>query len=93
MTSLSVVTKSDSESLQFGVDESYNLSISLAAEDAATDKMVVNFKAVIQASTVFGALRGLESFAQLIDWQGSSSNYVVKYAPLFMSDTPRFPWR
>lgn len=57
--------------------------------------------ATLRARTVHGALRGLESFSQLVvfDWASSHRTPAVhRYllpagAPLLISDAPRFPWR
>jgi hexosaminidase len=59
-----------------GADESYQLDIS-------------RDKAVLKASTVEGALHGLETFAQLI-FPGASGFEV---ASVHIEDHPRFPWR
>jgi hexosaminidase len=58
------------------VDESYQLDISPD-------------KAVLAASTVEGALHGLETFAQLIE--PGASGFEV--AAIHIEDHPRFPWR
>jgi hexosaminidase len=69
----------------FGDDESYTLSWDLASSSSIT----------LGASTCVGALRGLETFAQLVE-----SDPVHKLVPLAlahprgsMSDAPRFPYR
>ena len=64
--------------LQLGVDESYSLSLS---EGGGT----------LTAPSVWGALRGLETFAQLVQWDGD--RYVLCGLPLSVSDRPRFAWR
>lgn len=42
-------------------------------------------------------LRGLESFAQLPEWQGpntgSGNAYIVSQLPIAIDDKPRFQWR
>jgi hexosaminidase len=57
-------------------DESYSLEVS--------DK-----QAVLKAATVVGALRGLETFLQLLD--GDRQGYFIPAASI--RDKPRFPWR
>jgi hexosaminidase len=57
-------------------DESYTLEVS--------ERQVV-----INAPTVVGALRGLETFLQLLS--GDASGYYIPEARI--RDTPRFPWR
>ena len=57
-------------------DESYTLEV--------TDR-----QAVLEAATVVGALRGLETFLQLLD--GDREGYFVPAVQI--RDRPRFPWR
>jgi hexosaminidase len=57
-------------------DENYSLSVS---PDGA----------VLCAPTVFGVLRGLETFSQLVEQ--TSAGFVVRAATI--EDRPRFPWR
>jgi hexosaminidase len=44
---------------------------------------------VLRAPTVFGVLRGLETFSQLVEQ--TSAGFVVRAATI--EDRPRFPWR
>ena len=61
---------------KFGEDESYTLEIN--SEHAA-----------LTANTVVGAMRGMETFSQLVS--GDADGY---YFPVVsISDKPRFPWR
>jgi len=62
--------------LQLGVDESYRLSVS-----------GVTPKAHLAAETVWGALLGLETFAQLV------SEDLLLGGNISVVDAPRFPWR
>ncbi|HKP11177.1 MAG TPA: family 20 glycosylhydrolase, partial [Blastocatellia bacterium] len=57
-------------------DESYNLDVS-------------DRQAVLKAATVVGALRGLETFLQLLE--GDRAGYYVPAVSI--QDHPRFPWR
>ena len=68
--------------LQLGVDESYTLEIS---EDGAT--------AVISAKNIFGAMHGIETFSQLVEFDSDSMTYVLHNAPWSIKDEPRFPHR
>jgi len=67
--------------LQYGVDESYSLNI--AASGNVT----------IQAQTEWGALRGIETFSQLVVYNPSTKAYTISGAPLAVTDAPRFSWR
>ncbi|XP_026775473.3 beta-hexosaminidase subunit alpha [Pangasianodon hypophthalmus] len=58
-------------------DESYNLSVSAG-------------QAVLRAESVWGALRGLESFSQLV-YQDDHNSYFVNKTEIV--DFPRFPFR
>src|SRR5271166_718780 len=61
---------------KFGEDESYSLSVE-------------GDRATLSATTVVGAMRGMETFSQLVS--GDGDGY---YFPLVnIQDKPRFPWR
>lgn len=49
--------------------------------------------AYIQANTVYGALRGLETFSQLCAFDFTSRSVKLRNAPWVISDEPRFPYR
>lgn len=80
LNSLTINVASTNEVLQFGFDENYTLSVNQNT-------------AVINADTVFGALRGLESFSQLIDYDLTDNYYTISDTPISVTDYPRFPWR
>lgn len=67
-------------------DESYTLTISATGDCNIT------------APTQWGALRGLETLAQAVQWQPASNvstpaPYMVSGVPLSIKDSPRFGWR
>lgn len=68
--------------MQLGVDESYTLNVTSPI-------------AVLVAPTVYGALRGLETFSQLLECQENEGqwSYTIGNTPITLSDKPRFPWR
>jgi hexosaminidase len=68
-------------------DEGYSLLISAAADDGVTPT------ATIHAATEWGALRGLETFSQLVQWDRASTSYFIADTPLEINDEPRFAWR
>jgi len=72
LTHLDVLVTSGEEFIQFGTDESYTLSINKTVS-------------LLTAKTVFGALRGLETFSQLVRYQMLPTTQI--------NDFPRFPWR
>jgi hexosaminidase len=76
------VTSSASDFPQLETDETYTLSIP-ATGGAAT----------LHAKTVYGALRGLETFSQLVTFDFDTESYEVMYAPWSINDSPRFPHR
>lgn len=53
--------------------------------------------ATIEAPSQWGALRAIETFSQLVEWDRDapkgSANYVVRNSPLMVKDHPRFAWR
>jgi len=67
--------------LQLGVDESYTLDVDL---DGIT---------VIAAKTVWGALHGLETMSQLIEFNFKTGQYSVSGIPVHIEDKPRFQHR
>eukprot|EP00030_Apusomonadida_sp_AF-17_P008061 a846169_66.p2 GENE.a846169_66~~a846169_66.p2 ORF type:complete len:538 (-),score=209.28 a846169_66:110-1693(-) len=77
---LGVCVASPSEALGLDTDVSYSLYLSATT-------------AVLNATTVFGALHGLETFSQLVDYDWQSDAYSMSYLPVAIDDAPRFPWR
>eukprot|EP01113_Clastostelium_recurvatum_P019893 TRINITY_DN2358_c0_g1_i5.p1 TRINITY_DN2358_c0_g1~~TRINITY_DN2358_c0_g1_i5.p1 ORF type:complete len:528 (-),score=136.47 TRINITY_DN2358_c0_g1_i5:22-1605(-) len=77
ITTLNVQVQSDDESLFLGVDESYSMTVQAPSS-------------TIIANTVFGALRALETFAQLVDY---ATNMTIAGTPIKITDAPRFAWR
>jgi hexosaminidase len=68
---------------QLGDDESYVLEISAAFSP------VGKVEGSLRAATTLGALRGLETFLQLVE--GGPDGYFVRGVRI--EDRPRFPWR
>eukprot|EP01102_Stenamoeba_stenopodia_P017174 TRINITY_DN6117_c0_g1_i1.p1 TRINITY_DN6117_c0_g1~~TRINITY_DN6117_c0_g1_i1.p1 ORF type:complete len:557 (-),score=123.15 TRINITY_DN6117_c0_g1_i1:93-1682(-) len=80
VSELLVNVGSDSEVLQLYVNEDYVLQVNSSG-------------ATLSAATVFGALRGLESFSQLVEWDSEALSYSITQSPVSINDSPRFPWR
>ena len=74
-----MVADPTNETLALWVDESYTLTVA-AAPPAAT----------LRAATVWGALRGLETFAQSVRRGGPAGHVLTVGA---VADAPRFPFR
>ncbi|KAL5731957.1 beta-N-acetylhexosaminidase [Ranunculus cassubicifolius] len=81
---LQVIISSPSDELQYGVDESYKLSI-----PSSGNPIYVH----IQAHTVYGALHGLQTFSQLCSFNFKSRVIEVHQAPWSITDQPRFSYR
>lgn len=81
LTGLQVILKAPySEKLVLGTDESYLLSVSSDGNQA-----------VLMAKTVFGALRGLETFSQIVQYNFYTNQYQI--STHVIEDAPRFPYR
>ncbi|KAH0884851.1 hypothetical protein HID58_060947 [Brassica napus] len=87
ITSLKIIVHSDSEELQLGVDESYTLMVS------KNNELSIVGAATIEANTVYGALRGLETFSQLCAFDYLTKSVQIYKAPWFIQDKPRFQYR
>lgn len=77
-----LLIQSDSEELQLGFDESYEIEIQ---EKDQNVKM--------KAQTVFGGIRALETLSQLIDYDPKSETYSITTLPISIKDQPLYPWR
>jgi hexosaminidase len=49
--------------------------------------------ATLTANTTWGALRGLETLSQLVEWRDETGFYELRMAPWSIVDRPRFPYR
>ena len=77
-----VTVKEDKTELQLGIDESYSLEIPEDGSDI-----------IITATNAFGAMHGLETLSQLIEFDYETLTYVIRNAPWQINDAPRFPHR
>jgi hexosaminidase len=82
ISNITIVVHSTGDELKLGVDESYSLSV--AQDDG---------KVTIEANTVYGALRGLETFSQLCTYDYGSKSVQLYKAPWFIKDKPKFAYR
>jgi hypothetical protein len=68
--------------MQLHADESYTLKIPDSGGAAS-----------LAANTTWGALRGLETLSQLVEWREEPGRYELRMAPWEIEDSPRFPYR
>nr|XP_043616801.1 beta-hexosaminidase 1 [Erigeron canadensis] len=87
VSKLSVVINSNNEELQLGVDESYTLLV------VKNNGLSIIGEVNIEANTVYGALRGLETFSQLCGFDYGTKTVQIYKAPWFIKDKPRFAFR
>lgn len=74
------VDSTDDSHPQLETDETYSLDVSGAG-------------ATLSAKTVYGALRGLETFSQLLNFDFDTESYTIPNGPWKINDEPRFPHR
>lgn len=84
---LIVTVSSADETLQLGTDESYSLYVPAHIEGSIIQD------AMLEAKTVYGALRGLETFSQLCVFNFMTKNVEISNAPWVIQDEPRFGFR
>ena len=77
-----VVADKDESHQQLDTDESYTLKVPATGG-----------KAKVTAKTVYGALRALETFSQLVRFDFDSNGYALPGAPWDITDSPRFQHR
>lgn len=82
LSELQITVSNLSVPLQLYVDESYELTI---PDDGS--------QATLHANTYWGALRGLETFSQLVTFDFNAHGYVIGGVPWSITDSPRFPHR
>jgi hypothetical protein len=80
-----------SENLNFNISERYTLII-------APQPSKGTWIAKIEAKNIYGAMWGLESFAQLLEPiipqdQSLSNMYYITGVPMSIKDRPAYPWR
>ncbi|XP_015962435.1 beta-hexosaminidase 1 [Arachis duranensis] len=87
VSQLKITVHSDNDELQLGVDESYTLQVSKVKEDSIAGEVT------IEANTVYGALRGIETFSQLCSFDYTTKTVQIHKAPWVIHDQPRFAYR
>jgi hexosaminidase len=78
LQNVDVLVASTDDTLQMETDESYTLNVK---EDAAT----------ITSKTIYGALRAIETFSQLIYFNFDTKAYELRHAPWQISGHSSFP--
>lgn len=76
------VADGDDSAMQLHADESYTLKVPIGGNAA-----------ILSAATTWGALRGLETLSQLVEWREDTGDYELRMAPWEITDAPRFPYR
>ena len=99
LTGLDIALTNPAAPLSIGVDESYSLTLGNSSSGGGIGIV----RASLTAETQWGAMRGLETFAQLVRWSGAdpqdggvyvgNASYYVDNIPFQLDDAPRFPWR
>nr|XP_043631559.1 beta-hexosaminidase 3 [Erigeron canadensis] len=79
-----VVVHSESDELQYNIDESYKLYIHPQGNPVYAN---------IEAATVYGALHALQTFSQLCHFNLKTRKIVVNQVPWTITDRPRFSYR
>eukprot|EP01133_Synstelium_polycarpum_P015530 gene15530-18448_t len=79
-STLNIQVASSSEDLYLGVDESYSIDASSVA-------------LFISSQTIYGAMRALETFSQLIVYNQFNDSYTLPFLPVAINDYPRYEWR
>ncbi|KVI09559.1 Beta-hexosaminidase subunit alpha/beta [Cynara cardunculus var. scolymus] len=79
-----VIVLSKDDELQYGVDESYELSIHPKGKPIYAN---------IKAATVYGALHALQTFSQLCHFNLKRRKLEVSQIPWTITDRPRFAFR
>ena len=88
LSSVKVCVRSPDETLGAGTNESYSLIVPAASAPA------VVAAALIDASSVFGAMHALESLAQLVEVRAApNAAAVIPSAPVKIIDAPRYSFR
>ncbi|KAF5737430.1 beta-hexosaminidase 3 [Tripterygium wilfordii] len=81
---INLVISSPNVELQYGVDESYNLSVPAPGGEPY---------AQLEAQTVYGALHGFQTFSQLCQFDFDTRLIEIRKVPWSIIDQPRFSYR
>ena len=81
VNSLEVMVTTSDAVLRIGVDETYSLQVDPTSGNPAK----------LTAPTIFGAIRGLETFSQLLSFNFTDHTYSIESSVI--TDGPRFPFR
>ncbi|KAH0465803.1 hypothetical protein IEQ34_005906 [Dendrobium chrysotoxum] len=93
VSKLTIIVASDDDTLQLGVDESYTLYVSDSSEGGGGGRLSIVGGVSIEANTIYGALRGLETLSQLCTYNYKTKTVEVNKAPWYIHDEPRFSFR
>ncbi|RZC86875.1 hypothetical protein C5167_030226 [Papaver somniferum] len=85
---LHIVILSPDDTLQYGIDESYDLFKLTSLREPGHGK-----QSVPVAQTVYGALHGLQTFSQLCQFNFGTKTIEVHHTPWSIADEQRFSFR
>lgn len=79
--------------LQVSVDSTDESVPQLETDESYTLQVPQSGPASLHAKTPYGALRGLETFSQLVTFDFDTASYVINEGPWKIEDSPRFAHR
>jgi hexosaminidase len=98
---IGITVLTDNVEFVHGVDESYSLNVTTT--DSGDDS---DYRVILEATNVFGVVRGLETFSQLFQFgwlrdggvveaehEGPHPVFVISDAPISIYDEPLYPYR
>lgn len=81
LTTIETYVTNWSEELDIDTDESYTLTIPVTGHSS------------INATTVFGALRAIETLSQIVQWSSNHNLFLIPNAPWRIADYPKYKHR
>ncbi|ORZ25155.1 glycoside hydrolase superfamily [Absidia repens] len=78
-----ILDNADDTKLDLDTDESYELTIPSGNKARAT----------LKAKNVYGALHGLETLSQIIQWSPENRRHLIPNAPWSIKDKPKYAYR
>ncbi|ORX89327.1 glycoside hydrolase family 20 protein [Basidiobolus meristosporus CBS 931.73] len=82
LDTINIEVESNDPRYDLQTDESYTLELKESSQAGA-----------LKAKTIFGALRGLETFSQLVSYSGKEDQLYINQYPVTIRDKPAFKYR